>query len=207
MNETIKKFENSKVIPVLTLNETNEALKIADSLLEGGLINLEVTLRTKNALKCIEAIKREFPNAHVGAGTIVYKHQLDDVKNAGGEFAVSPGFTATLVKKAKEIGLFYLPGASTPSEIIELSELDIKFQKFFHASNSGGYKMLKAYSSIFGDIKFCPTGGIGAKDYKDYLGLSNVLCVGGSWMVDMKNLDYQNIKNSAKALTNSIENR
>jgi len=103
----------------------------------------------------------------------------------------------------------YLPGASTPSEIIELLELGVTFQKFFHAGNSGGYKMLQAYANIFSEVKFCPTGGIGATDFKDYLKLNNVVCLGGSWMVPSKDVDnenYETIKNAAELIRSSINN-
>ena len=204
MSNIIEKFKQSPVIPVLTLNDTNEALKIAEALVEGGLSNLEVTLRTKNALTCIESIKKEFPHALVGAGTVIKTEQLQHLKDVGASFAVSPGFTVSLVKEAQKLDMPYLPGASTPSEIIALYELGVDFQKFFHAGNSGGYKMLKAYESIFCDIKFCPTGGVSSIDFKDYLKLNNVLCLGGSWMVDMKNLNYANIKNIATSIMKGI---
>lgn len=205
MINIIEKFKNSPVIPVLTLNDKNEAIKIAEALIKGGLNNLEVTLRTKNALECIKVIKKEFPDILVGAGTVIKTEQLGQLQNVGASFAVSPGFTNSLVKEAQKIGMPYLPGVSTPSEIIALYELGVDFQKFFHAGNSGGYKMLKAYQNIFSDIKFCPTGGIGNNDFMDYLKLNNVLCLGGSWMIDTKNLNYENIKNTATSIMTSIK--
>jgi len=207
MHKIIKHFEESPVIPVLTLNEINSSLKVAEVLIEEGLSNLEITLRTPNALKCIEAIAKEFPQANVGAGTIVRKEQLQQIKDVGCTFAVSPGFTKILVHEAKRIDMPYLPGASTPSEIIELLELGVTFQKFFHAGNSGGYKMLQAYANIFSEVKFCPTGGIGATDFKDYLKLNNVVCLGGSWMVpnkDVENMNISNIKNAAHLIMSGI---
>ncbi len=204
MTNIIEKLEQSPVIPVLTLDDKNEALKIAESLISGGMSNLEVTLRTKNALGCIEAIRREFPDVLVGAGTAVTTEQLLQLKNIGASFAVSPGFTTSLVEEAQKIGMPYLPGASSPSEIMALYELGVNFQKFFHAGNSGGLKMLKVYGGIFGDIRFCPTGGIDSSDFQEYLKLDNVLCLGGSWMVDMKNLSYTNIKDIATSITERI---
>ncbi len=207
MHKIIQHFVQSPVIPVLTLNEINSSLKVAEVLITEGLTNLEITLRTPNALKCIEAIAKEFPQANVGAGTIVRKEQLQQIKDVGCTFAVSPGFTKTLVTEAKKIDMPYLPGASTPSEIIELLELGVTFQKFFHAGNSGGYKMLQAYANIFSEVQFCPTGGIGANDFKDYLKLNNVVCLGGSWMVpnaDIENMDFSNIKNAAHLIMSGI---
>jgi 2-dehydro-3-deoxyphosphogluconate aldolase/(4S)-4-hydroxy-2-oxoglutarate aldolase len=200
----INKFINSPVIPVLTFDNIDESLKISEILLSEGLSNLEITLRTANALACIEAIVKEFPDANVGAGTIVKTEQLKQVKDIGCSFAVSPGFTKELVSYANELEISYLPGASTPSEIIELLNLGVNFQKFFHAGNSGGYEMLQAYANIFEEVKFCPTGGINQDDFKDYLKLKNVVCLGGSWMVNTKEIDYKNIKNAASAITRSI---
>ncbi len=207
MHKIISQFKNSPVIPVLTFNEVNSSLKVSETLINAGLTNLEITLRTPNALECIKAIIKEFPKTNVGAGTIIKKEQLHQTKDVGCTFAVSPGFTKDLVKEAKNIEMPYLPGASTPSEIIELYELGVTFQKFFHAGNSGGKNMLKAYSSIFPDIQFCPTGGISALDFTDYLSLNNVVCLGGSWMVsseDIKNENYEKIKNAADLIIGSL---
>ncbi|NQY20645.1 MAG: bifunctional 4-hydroxy-2-oxoglutarate aldolase/2-dehydro-3-deoxy-phosphogluconate aldolase [Campylobacteraceae bacterium] len=201
----INKFINSPVIPVLTFNDVNEALKVSEILLEENLTNLEITLRTPNSLSCIKAIIKEFPNVNVGAGTIVNINQLKEVKDIGCTFAVSPGFTKALVEKAKELDLFYLPGVSSPSEIIELLELGIKFQKFFHAKNSGGYDMLNAYKNIFPDVKFCPTGGIGKNDFKKYLELENVLCLGGSWMVNTKTMSFNDIREESRFISNELK--
>lgn len=200
----INKFINSPVIPVLTFDNVKESLKISEILVNEGLTNLEITLRTPNSMDCIEAIAKEFPSANVGAGTIVKKEQFQQVKDIGCTFAVSPGYTKSLVEESKKIGISYLPGVSTPSEIIGLLELGINFQKFFHAGNSGGYKMLQAYANIFTDVKFCPTGGIGESDFKDYLKLKNVICLGGSWMVNTKTMSHNDIKNSASLIIRSI---
>ena len=173
-------------------------------MIEEGLTNLEITLRTPNAMSCIEAIVKEFPMANVGAGTIVKKEQLLQVQNIGCTFAVSPGATTNLIHEAKRINMNYLPGASTPSEIIALMEEGISFLKFFHAGNSGGYKMLQAYANIFEGVQFCPTGGIGQKDFKDYLDLKNVICLGGSWMVNNKTMTLNDIRSEAKSITSQI---
>ena len=184
MHNLIKQFKASPTIPVLTLNDPQKAPAIAEALLKKGLSNLEITLRTPHAIACIEAIIKYFPEATVGAGTITRTEQFAMVKAVGCHFAVSPGFTTEMVDAAKKAAIPYLPGISTPSEIMALSSLGITFQKFFHAGNAGGVKMLKAYGALFPDILFCPTGGITAEDYQNYLALENVLCVGGSWMAE-----------------------
>lgn len=201
----INEFKNSPVIPVLTFNDVKESLKISEVLIAEGLTNLEITLRTPNAMSCIEAIVKEFPQANVGAGTIVKKEQLVQVQDIGCTFAVSPGATKTLIQESKRININYLPGASSPSEIISLMEEGIFFQKFFHAGNSGGYKMLQAYANIFEDVQFCPTGGIGQKDFQDYLDLKNVVCLGGSWMVNTKTMTYDDIQAEAKSIISKIK--
>lgn len=201
----INKFIDSPVIPVLTFNEVNTALKISEILVNEGLTNLEITLRTPNALACIESIIKEFPFANVGAGTIIKKEQLNQINDIGCAFAVSPGFTKELVFHAKELNISYLPGASTPSEIITLLNLGVNFQKFFHAANSGGHKMLQAYANIFEEVKFCPTGGIGQSDFNDYLKLKNVVCIGGSWMVDTKKMSLDDIKNAASLIISDLK--
>jgi len=203
MNQIIQSFKQSPVIPVLTFNDVNASLEISRILIENGLTNLEITLRTPNALKCIHALIKEFPSVNIGVGTVVNKEQLSQALDVGSKFAVSPGFTKSLVEEAQRLNLPYLPGASTPSEIIELLELGIDFQKFFHAKNSGGFAMLKAYEKIFTDVKFCPTGGIIENDFVDYLALDNVVCIGGSWMIsneDIQSKNYNKIKNISKLL-------
>jgi 2-dehydro-3-deoxyphosphogluconate aldolase/(4S)-4-hydroxy-2-oxoglutarate aldolase len=182
MHNFITQFNASPIIPVLTFNDPQQALRSTEILLKKGLSTLEITMRTPQALACIEAVIRAFPEATVGAGTLTQKEQFVTVKALGCSFAVSPGFTKEMVDAAVEAGIPYLPGVSTPSEIMALSSLGISFQKFFHAGNAGGVEMLKVYHALFPDILFCPTGGISEEDYQNYLSLENVLCVGGSWM-------------------------
>ncbi len=184
MHNLITQFNASPTIPVLTFNDPQQALRRTEVLLKKGLYNIEITLRTPQALECIKAVISAFPEATVGAGTLIQKQQFEIVKALGCSFAVSPGFTKEMVDAAAEVAIPYLPGVSTPSEIMALSSLGITFQKFFHAGNAGGVKMLKVYGALFPDILFCPTGGITAEDYQSYLALENVLCVGGSWMAE-----------------------
>lgn len=208
MKEIIKQLKKVPVIPVLTFEDKKMALKISEALIEGGLNTLEITLRTSNALECIEAVKKEFPNILVGAGTILNKKQIKKVKNVGSDFAVSPGFTKELIKTSKKEKLPYLPGASTPSEIMKLIEQEVYFQKFFHASHSGGYKMLETYKSLFPEVDFCPTGGIKESDYKEYLSLSNVICIGGSWIItkeDIENFNFNRLKNKVIQITKNFQ--
>lgn len=191
----MQSFKKSPIIVVLDLNNPKQAPFIAEAILNGGLINLEITLRNKYSLECLMAIKKEFPSVNVGAGTIIHTNQLQQIKDSGASFAVSPGHTKKLVVKAKEVNIPYLPGASTPSEIINLLELGVTYQKFFHASNMGGYKVLKMYANLFPEVQFCPTGGISQDDFTSYVNLENVFSVGGSWMVPPKDIEDKNYKN------------
>jgi 2-dehydro-3-deoxyphosphogluconate aldolase/(4S)-4-hydroxy-2-oxoglutarate aldolase len=144
---------------------------------------LEVTLRTKAALACIEAIAREVPDAVVGAGTVRSAADADAAAKAGARFFVSPGYTAPLGRACREIGLPYLPGVATSSEIMAAQDDGWHALKFFPAVPAGGTAMLKAWQGPFGDVLFCPTGGITPANAAEFLHLPNVACVGGSWIV------------------------
>jgi 2-dehydro-3-deoxyphosphogluconate aldolase / (4S)-4-hydroxy-2-oxoglutarate aldolase len=170
------------VIPVLVIDDAHHARELAEALVAGGLRVLEVTLRTPAA---IDAIRRMnlVPGAIVGAGTVVNEAQLDEARNAGAEFIVSPGLTENLGHAAIASGLPFLPGIATAGEIMRGLDLGLTHFKFFPAETSGGIKALKALAAPFGQCKFCPTGGITAATAPDWLALDPVLCVGGSWIV------------------------
>ena len=191
----MQSFKKSPMIVVLDLNNPKEAPFISEAILNGGLTNLEITLRNEYSLECLIAIKKEFPSVNVGAGTIINVEQLQQVKDSGANFAVSPGHTKKLISEAKRIDIPYLPGASTPSEIMNLLELGVTYQKFYHASNIGGYNVVKMYANLFPEVKFCPTGGISQSDFTSYLQLKNVFSVGGSWVVPPKDIENKNYKN------------
>lgn len=171
------------VIPVITLDRAESALSLAEALVSGGLPVLEVTLRTPHALAAIRAIKQEFPDAIVGAGTVISRTQFQQSLDAGAEFIVSPGFTPELLACAKSTAIPFLPGVNTPSEIMQLLAHGISAMKFFPAEAAGGVAMLKAIGAPLPQALFCPTGGITPQNAGDYLALANVACVGGSWMV------------------------
>ena len=178
--ETIMRM--APVIPVLVIDDVHQARPIAEALVAGGLKVLEVTLRTPDAL---EAIKRMnlVPGAVVGAGTVTNKDQLDAALAAGAEFIVSPGLTEPLGQAVKRSGVPYLPGIATPGELMAGLDLGFTHFKFFPAEANGGIPALKALTAVFGQCKFCPTGGISAKTAPDWLAIERVLCVGGSWVV------------------------
>lgn len=171
------------VVPVIVVDTVAQALNLGKALVAGGVNVLEVTLRTPVALEAITALRKELPEAIVGAGTVCSRAQYIDAINAGSQFVISPGMTADLLAVGNEYDVPYLPAVATISDILLGMEYGYDHFKFFPAEVNGGVKTLKAFGGPLPDIKFCPTGGVGPNNYKDYLALPNVLCVGGSWIV------------------------
>lgn len=169
------------VVPVLVIDDLTHAAKLAEALVAGGLPVLEVTLRTPVALEAIRLMAR-VPGGRVGAGTLLTPADVKAAKEAGATFGVSPGATDRILDACAEYELPLLPGAATASEIMVLLEKGYTVQKFFPAEQSGGAAFLKSVGSPIPQVRFCPTGGIGLKNARDYLGLPNILCVGGSWV-------------------------
>ncbi|MEO5738013.1 MAG: bifunctional 4-hydroxy-2-oxoglutarate aldolase/2-dehydro-3-deoxy-phosphogluconate aldolase [Variovorax sp.] len=176
-------MRDAPVIPVIVLHDVAHAVPLARALVAGGIRMLEVTLRTPQALQCIEAIAREVPEAVAGAGTIRSAADAQASALAGARFGVSPGYTRSVGKACHDIGLPLLPGVATGSEIMMAQEDGYTQLKFFPAMQAGGLPMLKAWQGPFGDVTFCPTGGISLVNAHEFLALSNVACVGGSWIV------------------------
>ena len=199
---TIKSLlEKAPIIPVITIDRLKQAVPLAKALHEGGLRVFEITLRTDVALDAIAAIVKALPDCQVGAGTVLHVEQFSEIKDAGAHFAVCPGITFSLVDAANDLNIPFLPGVATPSEVIAAKELGCDTLKFFPAHLFGGIKTLKAYSSLFQGIQFCPTGGITAENAKDYLALPNVISVGGSWLTPndlVEKEDWNAITNIAK---------
>jgi 2-dehydro-3-deoxyphosphogluconate aldolase/(4S)-4-hydroxy-2-oxoglutarate aldolase len=176
-------MRDAPVIPVIVLHDVAHAVPLARALVAGGIRMLEVTLRTPQALQCIEAIARDVPEAVAGAGTIRSASDAQASVLAGAKFGVSPGYTSAVGKACRDLGLPLLPGVATGSEIMMAQEDGYQQLKFFPAMQAGGLPMLKAWQGPFGDVTFCPTGGIHAGNAAEFLALSNVACVGGSWIV------------------------
>lgn len=170
------------VIPVLVIDDLDHALPIAEALVEGGLTALEITLRTPCALDAIKAMKR-VPGAVVGAGTVLNPDDLSRALDAGAEFIVSPGLTPKLGEAAARSEVAFLPGSANAADIMLALEFGFNRLKFFPAVASGGTAALKAIAGPFGQVRFCPTGGITQETAPEWLALPSVLCVGGSWMV------------------------
>ncbi len=176
-------MRDAPVIPVIVLQKVEHAVPLARALVAGGIRMLEVTLRTPVALQCIEAIARDVPDAVPGVGTIRSAADAQAAHRAGARFGVSPGYTTAVGHACRSLGLPLLPGVATGSEIMVAQEDGYTELKFFPALQAGGMAMLKAWSGPFGDVTFCPTGGIHAGNAAEFLALPNVACVGGSWIV------------------------
>lgn len=198
----LKQAQDVNVIPVIVLDDVTAASDLAKILVDAGMPILEVTLRTPNALKVIEAMAK-VDGSILAAGTVMNKANVLDAKSAGAEFLVSPGYTESLYQASSEADMPLLPGVATASEIMQLSEKGFSFLKFFPAGINGGVKALKSLGGPIQDVSFCPTGGVNADNMSDYLALNNVACVGGSWMVkqsDVSERNWSKIKQQSEAI-------
>ena len=170
------------VVPVVIIEDARAAVPMARALVAGGTPAIEITLRTPAALDAIKAIAEEVEGAVVGVGTVLSAKDLRAAHKAGARFAVSPGVSPGLLDAADDSDLPLLPGTATASEVMTLLERGYRHVKFFPAVPAGGHKLLGAWASPLPQMKFCPTGGVSAKNAADYLALPNVVCVGGSWV-------------------------
>lgn len=194
------------VVPVIVIHKLEQAVPMAKALLAGGINVLEVTLRTECALEAIRLIAKEVPQAIIGAGTVINPEQLDAVTQAGAKFAISPGLTDSLLKSAIAGTIPLIPGISTVSELMLGMSYGLREFKFFPAEANGGVKALQAIAGPFSQVRFCPTGGITLDNYRDYLALKSVLCIGGSWLVPADALDNSNYEKITRLAAEAIVN-
>lgn len=196
--------ERARILPVITIAREQDILPLADALAAGGIRTLEVTLRSQHGLKAIEVLREQRPELCVGAGTVLDGAMFAAVQAAGAQFVVTPGITSELLKAGVDSDIPLLPGISTASEIMTGYALGYRRFKLFPAEIAGGVAAIKAFAGPFGDIRFCPTGGVNASNARHYMALPNVMCVGGTWMLDsssIKNGDWGRITEcSAEAL-------
>lgn len=183
MSVTREMLDPIGVMPVIVLNDANDAVPVTNALKAGGIKAVEVTLRTDAALESLRRIKAECEDVLVGVGTIVEPSQIDAVAEIGVDFAVSPGMTERLVKHAQDKGVSLLPGVATPSEVMQGMELGLSCFKLFPAVAVGGIPLLKSIGGPLPQVSFCPTGGLKIDTFTDFLALPNVGCVGGTWLV------------------------
>lgn len=198
---TLELANHGPVIPVIVINKVEDAVPMAEALLEGGVKVLEVTLRSPVALQAMEQIAKHVPDAILGSGTVRNLKDAKNSKDVGCQFAVSPGYTSELGKYAREIGLPLLPGVSTGSEIMMANADDYYFLKLFPAVAVGGINLLKGFAGPFADVKFCPTGGVSVESAPQFLALHNVVVCGGTWLTPadaVANKDWAHITKLAK---------
>jgi 2-dehydro-3-deoxyphosphogluconate aldolase/(4S)-4-hydroxy-2-oxoglutarate aldolase len=198
---TLELASHGPVIPVIVIQRIEDAVPMAQALVDGGIKVLEITLRTPVALRCMELIAKAVPEAIVGAGTVRSVADARAVKNVGCKFAVSPGYTSEIGKACLEMGLPLLPGVSTASEVIQANTDGYFFLKLFPAVAVGGINLLRSFAGVFTDVKFCPTGGLTVETAPQFLALPNVPVCGGTWLTPadaMAAKNWQHITQLAK---------
>ena len=178
-------IKGQEVVPVVVIENEEQAVGLAGALLEGGINVIEITLRNAYGIKAVSLIKQKFPEMVVLAGTVNTAQQLRDVVKAGVDGIISPGLTVSLLEAAREEKIPYLPGVGTASEVLLAIEHGLTECKLFPATVVGGIGALKAFNGPFSQIRFCPTGGVSPDNFKDFLALPNVMCVGGSWLAPL----------------------
>jgi len=172
----------SRVVPVIVITHPEQAVPMANALLEGGIDVMEITLRHPAGMAAIEQVAKHVPHMHVGAGTVTRAEEMSRVQNAGARFALSPGMTDALVQAAVTCKLPFIPGVMTPGEVMAARDYGFGLAKLFPAAQAGGLGMLKALSGPLGDMRFCPTGGVSLANMAEFLKQPNVAMVGGSWL-------------------------
>ena len=196
-----ERLKETGIIPVVSINDADNAKPLAEAVYTGGLSCIEVTFRTAAAKQAIRNIKDNCPDMFILAGTVLSTAQADEAMEAGASMIVAPGLNPKVAAYCKEKGYPYIPGICTPSEIETAMDLGYKIVKFFPAEASGGIKMLEAFHAPYRDVEFMPTGGINIETAKEYLKKDYILCVGGSWIAKADMIDkrqFEEIKESAK---------
>lgn len=209
--ELLDKITKSKIVAGFSVQNLDDAIPIAKSLMEGGINIIELTLRTKNSLKAVEMIAKSVQDMVIGVGTILTTDQLLQVKDNGAHFGVSPGLNKRVLQYAEEIDFSFAPGIATPSDLDCAIDMGYRFVKFFPAEGMGGVNYLKSISAPFNhlDVKYFPLGGINSNNMNEYLNIDNVIAIGGSWIVKdqlVLNKQWKEITKRALEVRNIINN-
>lgn len=194
-------LRRARIMPVVSVDSVPQALQLAAALRDGGLTAIEFTLRTPAALDALAAAKEQHPDLAVGAGTVLQPAQIDAVVDVGADFMITPGTSPRLLDALVQAPIPVIPGVATASEAMTIAERGFRVAKLFPAGAVGGMALLKALHGPLPQLRFCPTGGIDAGSAGDYLALPNVLCVGGSWMVQKAWLDagdYDSVREASR---------
>jgi len=203
MSKVSELLNGQKVVPVVVIENEEQAIGLAEALLQGGISVIEITLRNAYGTEAIKVIKQAFPDMVVLAGTVNTTSQMQAVVDAGVDGVISPGISESLIELSKSLSVAYLPGVGTASEVMLAIQHGLTECKLFPATVVGGISALKAFSGPFGEIQFCPTGGVSEANYQDFLALDNVMCVGGSWLAPtnlVRSGDWQAISDLCKAV-------
>ena len=201
-------FKNS-ILPAITFDDADNAIQVAEAVIKGGLDVMEVPFRTPVAQSAIKNIREAFPNFYIGAGTILTTRQVEEAKKAGAQFGLAPGFNPKVIQAAIANELPFIPGVMTPSEIELALELGCKVQKLFPAAQVGGIAMLKALAGPYGHtgVKFIPMGGVSLQNMNEFLKLSNVLAIGGSWLATKQLIASEDYNSITKNISDAINRK
>jgi len=179
----VEQLSSSRILPVITVLDPESTVQLTQALLRGGMTAVEITLRTPSALASLQAVKEQVPGVLVAAGTVTNGDLLARAAAAGADFCVSPGISRELLAAARKQKMPLLPGVATASEVMLGLDHGLDLFKLFPATAVGGRELLRAFAGPFPEVRFCPTGGLNAGNFRDFLALPNVICCGGSWMV------------------------
>ena len=202
--DVMEKIKELKIVPVVVLNKVEDALPTMGALVKGGLPVAEITFRTACAAESIRLAVKEYPDALIGAGTVITAEQCEEAIACGAKFIVSPGLSAAVAKVCREKNVPYIPGIVTPTEIIAALDLGLTTLKFFPASNFGGLKTIKAICAAFPQIRIMPTGGVSEDNVLEFLGYDKIVACGGSWMMKGTPEEIEAKTRSAVALVGGI---
>ena len=205
MNEVLKKIQEIGIVPVVVLDDAKDALPLGKALMDGGLPCAEVTFRTDAAEESIRILAENYPDMLVGAGTVLTTEQVDRAVAAGAKFIVSPGLNPRIVKYCCEKGILITPGCSNPSDVEIALENGLEVVKFFPAEQAGGLPMIKAMAAPYVGVKFMPTGGINAKNVREYLAFNRIIACGGSWMVKKDLIQAQDFDKIRELCAEAVE--
>lgn len=183
MENVLEEIKGYRIVPVVAINKIEDAIPTMEALVKGGLPVAEITFRTACAKDAIKVAIEKFPNALIGAGTVINAKQAEEAISVGAKFIVSPGLSSSVLEVCKAHNVPYLPGCVTPTEIMEALELGLTTLKFFPASNYGGLKTIKALNGPFPQVTFMPTGGVNEDNILEYLSYPHIIACGGSWMM------------------------
>ncbi len=203
--DVVEKFRELKIVPVVVLNKLEDTLPTIGALVRGGLPVAEITFRTACAADAIRLAVKEYPEALIGAGTVITAEQCEDAIACGAKFIVSPGLSAAVAKVCKEKNVPYFPGLVTPTEVIQALDLGLDKLKFFPASNFGGLKTIKAICAAFPQVQFMPTGGVSEENVLEFLSYDKIYACGGSWMTKGTPEEIEAKTRSAVALVGGIK--